>query len=66
MLNSEECRLQADDCIVLASATPDPRLKALYRSLAQCWVICADKKDRQSSLLERSVTSSNHKNACVS
>jgi hypothetical protein len=55
MLNPEECRLQADDCIVLANATPDARLKGLYRSLAQCWLIFADEKDRQSSLLERSV-----------
>jgi hypothetical protein len=55
MLNPEECRRQADDCIALANATPDPRLKGLYRSMAQCWLRFADEKDRQPSSLERSV-----------
>jgi hypothetical protein len=58
MLDPEECRRLADDCIALANATPDPRLKGLYRSMAQCWLIFADKRDRQSSSLEDSVDQS--------
>jgi hypothetical protein len=55
MLDSEECRLQANKCIGLANATPNLHLKALHRSLAQCWRIFSDEKDRQSSLPERSI-----------
>ena len=55
MLNPEECRLQADDCIGLANTTPNPHLKTLYRSLAQCWRVFADEKGRQSSLPKRSI-----------
>jgi hypothetical protein len=42
MLNPEEYRRLADDCIALANATPDPRLQGLYRSMAQCWLRFAD------------------------
>jgi hypothetical protein len=55
MLDPEECRLRADDCIERAKSTRDPRLKSLYRSIAQCWLGFADEKVRHSSLLARSV-----------
>jgi hypothetical protein len=55
MLDPEECRLRAADCIDLANATQDPRLKGLYHSMAQCWLRFADEKDRQSSSPEHSV-----------
>jgi hypothetical protein len=42
MLDPEECRLRADDCIEKAKSTQDARLKSVYRSIARSWLGFAD------------------------
>jgi hypothetical protein len=55
MLDPVECKQRAEDCLDMADASSNARLKALYRSMARCWLSFADRKVRPSSLRERSV-----------
>jgi hypothetical protein len=54
MLDPVECKQRAEDCLDRADASSNARLKALYRSMARCWLSFADRKVR-SSRRERSV-----------
>jgi hypothetical protein len=55
MLDPVECKQRADDCLGMADASSNARLKALYRSMARCWLSFADNKVRHASLRQRSV-----------